>query len=413
MRTLRTQAGRQLGRRSPGRCAQALSHGCRAPDWPTARPTTVHKQVAAREASTNASANRCELTFRARRLAVRTLSGTASRTTQRQARDRARADGEGQPKGARHDHRNVRLHHLPGLRPHQHRPRRRTARLHPDLSRHGQRRRRRRHRRLDLRRLSRPDRRTPRLASPADPGDRGRHRPRRRHRRRPPAAPRAPDSRRTHDPRRPARPARAPHHRHLVRPGHDRRLRESLTAHSATRTLAARAAPSPRPPAPPRDRSRPTDRRCCRNPVIRPGRPPPVPPTLNEYLRPARRHHLPGSETDMTTTTPADRRSGDVAADPAPAAGRRIPLALVVAGSMLSGLVNTLLLVLVVFAGATEPVITGAGLVGLASSWALLAMLTTRWTSQPQRWAAVPAAVMAVTGVALLTVTPDNGTLTA
>ena len=40
-------------------------------------------------------------------------------------------------------------------------------------------------------------------------------------------------------------------------------------------------------------------------------------------------------------------------------------------------------------------------------------MLTTRWTSQPQRWAAVPAAVMAVTGVALLAVTPDNGTLTA
>jgi pimeloyl-ACP methyl ester carboxylesterase len=115
----------------------------------------------------------------------------------------------------------------------------------------------------------------------------------------------------------------------------------------------------------------------------------------------------------MTTTTPADRRSGDVAADPAPAAGRRVPLALVVAGSMLSGLVNTLLLVLVVFAGATEPVITGSGLVGLASGWALLAMLSTRWTSQPQRWAAVPAAVMAGTGAALLAVTPDNGTITA
>jgi pimeloyl-ACP methyl ester carboxylesterase len=117
----------------------------------------------------------------------------------------------------------------------------------------------------------------------------------------------------------------------------------------------------------------------------------------------------------MTTTipTPADHRTSAVAADPAPAAGRRVPFAVVVAGSMLSGLVNTLLLVLVVFAGATEPVITGAGLVGLASGWALLAMLTTRWTSQPQRWAAVPAAVMAVTGVALLAVTPDNGTVTA
>ena len=94
-----------------------------------------------------------------------------------------------------------------------------------------------------------------------------------------------------------------------------------------------------------------------------------------------------------TTPTPADHRTSDVAADPAPAAGRRVPFAVVVAGSMLSGLVNTLVLVLVVFAGATEPVITGAGLLGLASGWALLAVLTTRWTSQPQRWAAVPAAV--------------------
>jgi pimeloyl-ACP methyl ester carboxylesterase len=80
---------------------------------------------------------------------------------------------------------------------------------------------------------------------------------------------------------------------------------------------------------------------------------------------------------------------------------------------MLSGLVNTLVLVLVVFAGATEPVITGAGLVGLASGWALLAVLTTRWTSQPQRWAVFPAAVMATTGVALLVVTPGSGTFTA
>jgi pimeloyl-ACP methyl ester carboxylesterase len=114
-----------------------------------------------------------------------------------------------------------------------------------------------------------------------------------------------------------------------------------------------------------------------------------------------------------TTPTPAEHRTSDVPAGHEPAVGRRAPFALVVAAAMLSGLVTTLLLVLVVFAGATEPVITGAGLVGLASGWALLATLTTRWTSQPQRWAAVPAAVMAATGVALLAVTPGNGALTA
>ena len=117
----------------------------------------------------------------------------------------------------------------------------------------------------------------------------------------------------------------------------------------------------------------------------------------------------------MTTIAPttADQPTSDVAAGHATDGRRRVPFAVVVAASMLTGLVTTLVLVLVVFAGATEPVITGAGLVGLASGWALLALLTTRWTSQPQRWAAVPAAIMAVTGVALLAVSPGNGTLTA
>jgi pimeloyl-ACP methyl ester carboxylesterase len=115
----------------------------------------------------------------------------------------------------------------------------------------------------------------------------------------------------------------------------------------------------------------------------------------------------------MTTTTPTP--TGHLTSDAAghAAARRRVPFAAAVAVAMLSGLANTLLLVLIVFAGATEPVITGAGLIGLASGWALLAMLTTRWTSQPQRWAAVPAAVMAITGAGLLAVTPGAGTLTA
>jgi pimeloyl-ACP methyl ester carboxylesterase len=115
----------------------------------------------------------------------------------------------------------------------------------------------------------------------------------------------------------------------------------------------------------------------------------------------------------MTTTTPttAGNPASDAAAGHA-TSGRRVPFGVVVAVSMIGGLLTTLVLVLVVFAGGTEPVITGAGLVGLASGWALLAMLTTRWTSQPQRWATVPAAVMAVTGVALLAVTPGDGALT-
>ena len=46
-----------------------------------------------------------------------------------------------------------------------------------------------------------------------------------------------------------------------------------------------------------------------------------------------------------------------------------------------------------VFAGAAEYVITGSALLAFAAGWAMLAVLSTRLTSQPQRWAYVPAAV--------------------
>ena len=118
----------------------------------------------------------------------------------------------------------------------------------------------------------------------------------------------------------------------------------------------------------------------------------------------------------MTITTSTGQFTVDTGAtgDRANTGPRRhLPVVVAVAIAMLSGLVNTLLLVLVVFAGSSEPVITGSALVGLASGWALLAVLTTRWTSQPQRWAAVPAAVMATTGAGLLAVAPGNDALTA
>src|SRR6185295_14189278 len=92
---------------------------------------------------------------------------------------------------------------------------------------------------------------------------------------------------------------------------------------------------------------------------------------------------------------------------------RQLPVALAVAGSLLAGLAAAMVLVLVVFAGGTEPVITGAALVGFGSGWALLAALSTRWTSQPQRWARVPAIAMATTGMALLITRPGNDVLTA
>ena len=49
----------------------------------------------------------------------------------------------------------------------------------------------------------------------------------------------------------------------------------------------------------------------------------------------------------------------------------------------------------------------GTALVGWALGWALLAVFSIRWTDQPQRWAVVPAALMALAGASLLILRPD------
>jgi pimeloyl-ACP methyl ester carboxylesterase len=86
---------------------------------------------------------------------------------------------------------------------------------------------------------------------------------------------------------------------------------------------------------------------------------------------------------------------------------RKSPVGLVVAGSMLSGLVVALVLVVGPFGGAQEHVIMGTALLGWALGWALLAVLSIRWSDQPQRWAVLPAALMALAGASLLILRPD------
>jgi pimeloyl-ACP methyl ester carboxylesterase len=112
----------------------------------------------------------------------------------------------------------------------------------------------------------------------------------------------------------------------------------------------------------------------------------------------------------MTTATHA-RRSPS-AAD-APAGPGRGPIGRVVAGSIAAGLAAAALLTLVVFAGAEEHVITGSALIAFGFGWATLAVLSIRLTRAPQRWALVPAALMAVTGLGLVALAPGDGALAA
>ena len=111
----------------------------------------------------------------------------------------------------------------------------------------------------------------------------------------------------------------------------------------------------------------------------------------------------------MTTTTP----TATAAVSTAGRGTRRGPIRLIVAGSLLTGVVLAAVLPLVVFGGGSEAVITGSALLGFAAGWAMLALLTSRRTTRPQRWAWVPAVALGATGVGLLVTTPDDPTLTA
>jgi pimeloyl-ACP methyl ester carboxylesterase len=74
----------------------------------------------------------------------------------------------------------------------------------------------------------------------------------------------------------------------------------------------------------------------------------------------------------------------------------------IVAGSLATGLVAGVLLVFAPFVPATETGATGALLCGFAIGWAMLTVLSVRFTDQPQRWAAAPALFMALAGLMLI-----------
>jgi pimeloyl-ACP methyl ester carboxylesterase len=103
--------------------------------------------------------------------------------------------------------------------------------------------------------------------------------------------------------------------------------------------------------------------------------------------------------TTHTTPTPEDKGQ-DRPSRPGP--GPRGHIGWVVAGSLATGLVAALLLVAAPFIPAEESNLTGAVLCGFAVGWAMLAMLSVRFTDQPQRWAAAPALVMGLGGLLLI-----------
>ena len=74
-------------------------------------------------------------------------------------------------------------------------------------------------------------------------------------------------------------------------------------------------------------------------------------------------------------------------------------IGVIVTVSLASGLVAGLILLAAPFIKAQENVLTGVVLLGFAFGWALLAVLSIRFSDQPQRWAAAPALFFALAGV--------------
>ncbi len=129
--------------------------------------------------------------------------------------------------------------------------------------------------------------------------------------------------------------------------------------------------------------------------------------TINEGDQAMNTIHRTDSSIEPTTATVTTDGEPVAVPDETP----REPVWRVVGGSLAAGSVAAVVLTLGVFGGATEHVISGSALLAFAGGWAMLALLSNRFTTQPQRWARVPAAVMAAAGAALLIARPDDGAL--
>src|SRR5215211_327094 len=105
--------------------------------------------------------------------------------------------------------------------------------------------------------------------------------------------------------------------------------------------------------------------------------------------------------TTESTPRPTPKEKGqDRPSHPDP--GPRGQIGWIVAGSLATGLVAAVLLAGAPFIPAEESAVTGAVLCGFALGWAMLAVLSVRFTDQPQRWAAAPALCMGLGGLLLV-----------
>jgi pimeloyl-ACP methyl ester carboxylesterase len=105
-----------------------------------------------------------------------------------------------------------------------------------------------------------------------------------------------------------------------------------------------------------------------------------------------------GTSRHETAREPRRTRSNQ----PPPSQQPKGRLGRIVAGSLASGLLAAAAFAAMPFIPAEQSELTGAVLWGFGLGWAMLGVLSVRFTDRPQRWAWAPAAVMSLGGLSLM-----------
>jgi pimeloyl-ACP methyl ester carboxylesterase len=109
--------------------------------------------------------------------------------------------------------------------------------------------------------------------------------------------------------------------------------------------------------------------------------------------------------TPLITANPFARILGGLLMNDSPRGSRRSPV-LAILGSLVAGVALAVALIFTLASGGSEPLVTGSLLFAFGLGWGLMAVMSTRFSAQPQTWTAVPAVVLGSIGLALIVFQP-------
>jgi pimeloyl-ACP methyl ester carboxylesterase len=109
--------------------------------------------------------------------------------------------------------------------------------------------------------------------------------------------------------------------------------------------------------------------------------------------------------TPLTSANPFARILGGLLMNDSPRGSSRSPV-LAILGSFVAGAALAVALTFTLASGGSEPLVTGSVLFAFGLGWGLMTLLSARFSSQPQTWTAVPAAVLGTIGLGLIVFQP-------